>query len=222
VLHIERETARAKTFRLGLDRPMVHRAGQHVVLRLRAPDGYTAQRSYSIASPPGDGKAIDLTVERLAEGEVSSFLHDEVRVGDRLEVRGPLGGYFAWGGATPALLVAGGSGLVPIMAMLRLARSLGRPELLALVASVRAPGDLLYAAELPGPEVHVVYTRQAPAGAARPPGRLARVDLAPYVSGDRDAYVCGGAGFCDHATDLLESLQVAAARIRVERFGPTG
>ena len=111
-----------KTFSLALGRPTPHLAGQHFVVRLTAPDGYTAQRSYSVASPPGDGTSIDLTVERLPDGEVSTFLHDELQIGDTLEVRGPIGGWFVWDGTTPALLIGGGSGVVPLMAMLRLAR----------------------------------------------------------------------------------------------------
>src|SRR5208337_2654422 len=112
-------------------------AGQHSVLRLAAPDGYTASRSYSGASAPDASASIEITVERLEEGEVSAFLRDVVVPGDRLQVRGPIGGWFVWRGYTPALLVAGGSGLVPLMSMLRLARRSGRPGLARLVASVR-------------------------------------------------------------------------------------
>ncbi len=221
VLAIRPETARAKTFRLALEHPSPYRAGQHVVVRLTAPDGYTASRSYSIASPPGDGKEIDLTVERLEEGEVSMFLHDEVIVGDELEVRGPIGGFFVWDGSAPALLVGGGSGLVPLMAMLRYARELDRTELLHLVVSVRSPDDLLYADELDPAEQTIVYTRTAPSGYARAPMRLTRADLEPHVRTDIEAYVCGSAGFADAASHLLVDLGVPVHRIRVERFGPT-
>src|SRR4051794_30197329 len=141
---------------------MPHLAGQHYVVRLTAPDGYRASRSYSIASAPEDGGEIELTVERLEGGEVSTFLHDVVEVGDELEVRGPIGGWFVWDGATPALLVGGGSGVVPLMAMLRLARRTGRSDLVRLVVSARSPDDLLYGAELPGAETTVIYTRQVP------------------------------------------------------------
>jgi ferredoxin-NADP reductase len=222
VVSVTDETPRAKTFRLRLERPSPHRAGQHYVVRLTAPDGYTASRSYSIASAPDGTGEIDLTVERLVEGEVSSFLHDVARPGDELEVRGPIGGWFVWDGDTPALLVGGGSGVVPLMAMLRLARRTGRSELVRLVVSVRAPEDLLYAAELPGPETTVVYTRSAPAGVVRAAGRLTAHDLVPPPGGAVTAYVCGSAGFADAATDLLVASGVPASAIRVERFGPTG
>lgn len=215
------ETARAKTFRLALERPLSHLPGHHVIVRLRAPDGYTAQRAYSVASPPDGSREIEITVERLPKGEVSTFLHDAVVVGDRLEVRGPIGGYFTWDGRSPALLVGGGSGLVPLMAMLRLARASRRADRLRLVVSVRSPDDLLYAAELPGPEVRVVYSRRVPDGYPRAPGRLTAADLAAVVEGEPAVYVCGGTGFADSATDLLQAAGVPPGRIRVERFGPT-
>jgi ferredoxin-NADP reductase len=222
VVAIRTETARAKTFRLALPAPSDHRAGQHYVLRLTAPDGYTASRSYSVASAPDGSGEIELTVERLEDGEVSSFLHDVVVLGDELEVRGPIGGWFVWDGATPALLVAGGSGVVPFMAMLRWARVMGGADLLRVVVSVRTPEELYYADELPGPETVVVHTRRAPDGAPRPPGRLSAADLAGLVRSDAVAYICGSTGFADHAGDLLMSLGVPTDRIRVERFGPTG
>ena len=149
-----RRERRAKTFRLALAQPTNHRAGQHYVVRLTAPDGYTASRSYSVASAPDGTDEFELTVERLEGGEVSSFLHDVVEVGDELEVRGPIGGWFVWDGATPAVLVGGGSGIVPLMAMLRLARAAGSSELVRLVVSVRSPADLSYADELAGPRDH--------------------------------------------------------------------
>ena len=170
-MDIRPETGSAKTFRLALAMPAEYLAGQHYILRLTAPDGYTASRSYSVASAPDGSAEIELTVERLPEGEISSFLHDEVVIGDVLEVRGPIGGWFVWRGDTPALLVGGGSGLVPLMAMLRLARRTGRSDLVHLIVSIRAPGDLYYASELPGPETQVLYTRRAPEGWPRPPGR---------------------------------------------------
>src|SRR6202453_1667617 len=128
VVEIRRETPTAKTFRLELGEPTDFLAGQHYVLRLTAPDGYTASRSYSVASAPDGSNEIELTVERLPEGEVSSFLHDVVAVGDELEVRGPIGGWFVWRGDGPALLVGGGSGVVPLMAMRRLAYRMGRSD----------------------------------------------------------------------------------------------
>jgi ferredoxin-NADP reductase len=222
VVEVRRETATAKTFRLALAQPIPHMAGQHLIVRLTAPDGYTASRSYSIASAPLDPAVVELTVELLPEGEVSGYLHEVVEPGDTLEVRGPIGGWFVWPGDTPALLVGGGSGVVPLMAMLRLARATGRADLVALAVSVRRPGDLYYAAELPGPEVTVAYSREAPPGEARSPGRLAVGDLAPLVRPDATAYLCGSAGFTAHAGGLLEVTGVPADRIRVERFGPTG
>jgi ferredoxin-NADP reductase len=215
------ETRTAVTVRLGLDEPLRHRAGQHVVVRLTAPDGYTAQRSYSIASPPDDGTAFDLTIERLEEGEVSPFLHDVVEPGDELEVRGPIGGWFVWDGDSPALLVGGGSGVVPLMSMLRHARRLGTQALVRLVVSVRTPDDLYYAAELPGPETTIVYTRVAPQDVARPVGRLAVADLGT-IDERATVYVCGSARFADGASTVLLEAGVPEERIRVERFGPTG
>ena len=216
------ETARARTFHLAVPGRAPHRAGQHYVVRLTAPDGYVASRSYSIASPPDDGDGLDITVERLDDGEVSTFLHDEVVVGDELEVRGPIGGWFVWDGDTPVLLIGGGSGVVPLMAMLRLARRTGRSDLVRLMVSVRSPADLYYAAEIAGPETTVAYTRAVPPDAVRPVGRLRADDLAPHLRDDMTVYVCGSAGFADTAGDLCLALGVPAERVRVERFGPTG
>jgi ferredoxin-NADP reductase len=222
VVDIRDETARAKTFRLALALPSVHRAGQHYIVRLTAPDGYTASRSYSVASAPDGSNEIELTVERLDHGEVSTFLHDEVVVGDDLEIRGPIGGWFVWDGDTPALLVGGGSGVVPLMAMLRLARRSHRADLVRLVVSVRSPDDLYYAEEIVGPETSVVYTRRATPGAARPPGRLTPGDIPQPVDAAGVAYVCGSAGFAEAASNVLVDLGIAPTRIRVERFGPSG
>ncbi len=215
------ETPTAKTFRLALSEPMAYLPGQHVVLRLTAPDGYTASRSYSIASAPDQSDKIELTVERLAEGEVSSFLHDDVVVGDQLEVRGPIGGWFVWRADTPAVLIGGGSGIVPLMAMLRLARRSGRQDLVRMVVSVRTPGSLYYADELTGPETTLLYTRTAPGGWPRPAGRIDRSDVPPEARDAETVYVCGSAGFSDGATAALIEAGVATERIRVERFGPT-
>jgi ferredoxin-NADP reductase len=222
VLSVHDETPRARTFRLALPEPRPHLAGQHYVLRLTAPDGYTASRSYSVASAPDDTGEIELTVEKLDGGEVSEFLHDVVRPGDELEVRGPIGGFFAWAGDRPALLVGGGSGVVPLMAMLRQARAAGRPDLVRLVVSARSPDDLYYADELPGPETVVLYTRQAPPGAGRTAGRIAVADVAPLVRGGEEVYVCGSPGFADAATTVIMDAGVPVDRIRVERFGPSG
>jgi ferredoxin-NADP reductase len=222
VLAVRNETPRARTFRLALPEPRSHLAGQHYIVRLTAPDGYTASRSYSVASAPDGSAEIELTVEKLDGGEVSEFLHDVVVPGDELEVRGPIGGFFAWAGATPALLVGGGSGVVPLMAMLRQARRAGRPDLVRLVVSARTPADLYYADELPGPETVVLYTRQAPPDAGRVAGRIAVADVAPLVRGGEDVYVCGSPAFADAATTVLLEAGVPVGRIRVERFGPSG
>lgn len=222
VVAIREETPRAKTFRLQLPHASDHRAGQHVVVRLTAPDGYTAQRSYSVASAPDGGDVLELTVELLPDGEVSSFLHDVVEVGDELELRGPLGGFFVWDGASPALLVGGGSGVVPLMAMLRLARRADAGRLVRMIVSARSPDDLLYAAELTGPETTIVYTRATPTAFPRVAGRLMASDIPPLAElGDVTAYVCGSAGFCNAAGDLLVTLGQPVDRIRTERFGPT-
>lgn len=225
VIGIRDETRRATTFRLRLPHASDHRAGQHVVVRLTAPDGYTAQRSYSVASAPDGTDEIELTVELLAGGEVSSFLHDVVVVGDELELRGPLGGFFVWDGATPALLVGGGSGVVPLMAMLRLARREATTDRVRMVVSARTPDDLLFASELAGPETTIVYTRAAPKSYARGVGRLAATDVPALAGlaggGEITAYVCGSAGFCNAVGDVLVGLGQPVDRIRTERFGPT-
>jgi ferredoxin-NADP reductase len=222
VLAVRDETPTAKTFRLRVDAPTGHRAGQHYVVRLTAPDGYTASRSYSVASAPDGSPEFELTVERFDDGEVSTFLHDVVEIGDELEVRGPIGGYFVWDGSEPALLIGGGSGVVPLMAMLRLARAIRQADLVHLVVSVRSPRDLYYADELTGDEVTVVHTRDAPAGSARAAGRLTAVDVTPFLRDDATVYVCGSAPFTDAVGDLLLDLGVRAERVRVERFGPSG
>jgi ferredoxin-NADP reductase len=221
VVGIRRETATAKTIRIGLPRPSRHLAGQYYVVRLTAPDGYTASRQFSVASAPDGSSEVEITVERLPDGEVSSFLTDELRPGDQLEVRGPIGGWFVWPGDSPAVLLGGGSGVVPLMAMLRLARRNGAADLVHLVVSVRSPEALYYADELPGPETAIVYTRHAPASEARPPGRLTARDLpAPPVGGL--TYICGSASFADAASDLVIATGTSVADIRVERFSPTG
>ena len=221
VSEIRQETPNAKTFRMTLSSPSRRLAGQYYVVRLTAPDGYTASRSYSVGSAPDDPDQIDLTVEKLDGGEVSVFLHDEVVVGDELEVRGPIGGWFVWSATTPAVLVGGGSGVVPLMAMLRLARQTGRSDLVRMVVSVRTPEDLYYADEFTGSETTVAYTRVTPPSYPRPAGRLSASDLVPLLLPDATAYVCGTPGFADSASALLMGLGQPVERIRVERFGPT-
>jgi ferredoxin-NADP reductase len=222
VVGIRSETARAKTLRLQLGERMIYLPGQHVVLRLTAPDGYTASRSYSVASAPDGSAEIELTVERLEGGEVSGFLHQEVIVGDQLEVRGPIGQWFVWDGEVPALLIGGGSGLVPLMSMLRFARQHGRADLLHLVVSVRDPADLYYSTELPGPETTLIYTRRAPEGWLRQAGRIGAQDLSASLLAAPRVYVCGSTGFADSVTSVLENGGMSSDRIRVERFGATG
>ncbi|HEY2565185.1 MAG TPA: hypothetical protein VGI44_15855, partial [Acidimicrobiales bacterium] len=157
----------------------------------------------------------------LEDGEVSTFLHDVAEVGDELEVRGHIGGWFVWTGETVATLVGGGSGVVPLMAMLRLARQNNHSDRVRLVVSARTPGGLYYADELPGPETTIVYTRETPASWPRPPGRLSANDLAPALLPGATSYVCGSPGFADAAGSLLVGLGVPVDSIRVERFGPT-
>ena len=194
-------------------------------MRLTAPDGYTASRSYSVASPPDGGDEIELTVERLDDGEVSTFLHDVVEVGDELEVRGPIGGCFVWDGDTPALLVGGGSGVVPLMAMLRLARA---PPVatISCTSSCRcaSPDDLYYADELPGrDDATVVYTRADAAGRRPgPPDGSPRDDVEPHLRDDADRLrVRLGAV---HRRGRRPGRRPRRARRagRVERFGPSG
>ena len=211
-----------KTFSLRLALPTPYLPGQHFVVRLTAPDGYTAQRSYSVATPPGDGWAMELTVERLDGGEVSTFLHDEVVVGDTLEVRGPIGAWFVWDGSTPVLLIGGGSGVVPLMAMLRLARRQPAQSLARLVISARGPAELIYADETLDDDVSVVFTRTTPPDSTRAPGRLTIEDLRPHARRDATVFVCGSAGFAASASQLAIDVGYEATAIRVERFGPSG
>jgi ferredoxin-NADP reductase len=222
VVAIHDENARTKTFRLRLEEPTGHQAGQHFVVRLTAPDGYTASRSYSVASAPDGGNELDLTVERLDDGEVSTFLHDVVEVGDELDVRGPIGGFFVWDATTPALLVGGGSGVVPLMAMLRLARATGHDDLVHLIVSVRTPDDLYYASELlEHDDVTVLYTRSTPPHWSRAAGRIRGDDVVPHLRDDATLFVCGSAAFTGGVGDLLLELGLPPERLRFERFGPS-
>ena len=209
-----------------------HRAGQHVDIRLTAEDGYQAQRSYSIASAPEDEELV-LTVERLDDGEVSPYLVDVLRPGDQLELRGPVGGYFVWeesfGG--PLLLVGGGSGVVPLRAMLRHHRAVGSTVPARLLYSARRVGDVIYRDELTGldaeasVDVHLTLTREQPAGWEGYSRRIDR-DLLEDVSWPASegplTYVCGPTSFVETAASVLVELGHDPARIRTERFGPTG
>jgi ferredoxin-NADP reductase len=209
----------AVQLRLDVPDRVQHMAGQHYVVRLTAEDGYRAQRSYSVASTPADPQ-VELFVERLFEGEVSTFLADVVEPGDELEVRGPIGGWFVWDGERPALLVGGGTGVVPLVSMLRTARELGRTCLLRTAVSTRTLAELPYADELVEAGALVVTTRE-PHG-VRSAGRLTAADLVPLWEPGQTAYVCGSAGFAEAASQLLLELGVPAADVRVERFGPSG
>jgi ferredoxin-NADP reductase len=219
VTSVTRPFPRAVMLRLDVADRVRHMPGQHYVVRLTAPDGYTAQRSYSVASAPDDD-AVELCIERLDEGEVSGYLADVVEPGDVLEVRGPIGGWFVWDGATPALLLGGGFGVVPFVSMLRTAAALGRPDLLRIAVSSRMLADLPYADELVGAGALIALTR-APYG-IRTAARLAVEDLIPLWEPGQTAYVCGSASFAQGAGDLLVGMGVPPASIRVEQFGPTG
>ena len=219
VVSIDRPVPHGVRLRLDVADRMDHMAGQHYVVRLTAPDGYTAQRSYSVASAPGD-PLVELFVERLDDGEVSGYLADVVEPGDVLEVRGPIGGWFVWDGERPALLVGGGTGVVPLVAMLRTARELGRTDLLRIAVSTRTLAALPYADELLEAGALVVTTREP--GGVRPAGRLTAADLVPLCEPGQTAYVCGSAGFAEAASQLLVDLGVPTPDIRVERFGASG
>lgn len=227
------ETPRVKTIRLALPGWQGHSPGQHVDVRLTAEDGYQAQRSYSIASPPQED-GIALTVERLEDGEVSPFLTDGLRPGDRLELRGPLGGWFTWtvdqGG--PLALVAGGSGIAPLMAMIRHRTARASQIPARLLCSWRTAEDVIYRDELArlaarrdGLEVTDTLTRGAPADWRGPTRRIDRemlLEALPAPGARPLAYVCGPTPMVESVATLLVSLGHGPERIRTERFGPTG
>jgi ferredoxin-NADP reductase len=219
------ETPTVKTILLDAPEWPGHRAGQHLDVRLTAEDGYQAQRSYSIASPPDDD-GLAITVERLDDGEVSPYLAEELVVGDKLELRGPIGGYFVWeadqGG--PLLLVGGGSGVVPLMSMLR-HRAAAAPDVPArLLYSARSLDDVIYREELEGFDVTYTLTREQPAGwtgyARRVDGEMLR-EVADLNAREL-AYVCGPTRFVEAVADGLVGIGYAPERVRTERFGPTG
>jgi ferredoxin-NADP reductase len=221
VTQVKPETPRVKTFRIELPMWMPHLPGQHYDVRLTAPDGYRAQRSYSVASSPLDEGEIELTIDRLDEGEVSPYFHDVVVEGDSVEVRGPFASYFVWRGEEPVLLVGGGSGVVPLMAILRHRRRT-MPELaMRLVYSVRSAEDLIYAEEL-GEDAVLTFTREAPEGWAGHTGRIDSSLIAEAGFDSGTAFVCGSNGFVEAASRLLLETGFEPQRIRTERFGPTG
>jgi len=220
VTSIRPETPRAKSFRLRLPQWHAHLPGQYYTVRLTAPDGYQAIRSYSVASSPLDEGEIELTVDCLTDGEVSPFLHDVVEVGDELEVRGPLTQYFTWQGSSPLLLIGGGSGIVPLMSMLRHRRR-ALPQVPArLLYSVRSPDDLFYRDEL-GDETTVTYTRRTPEAWTGATGRISSQLVSRLAWPDGTAYVCGPNAFVETAAGLLMECGYETARIRTERFGPS-
>ncbi len=221
VTSIRRETPTVKSFRLDLPMWMPHLPGQHYDVRLTAPDGYHAQRSYSIASSPLDEGEIELTVDRLADGEVSPYFHDVLEEGDQVEVRGPFASYFVWRGEAPVLLVGGGSGVVPLMAILRHRRRTMPDVPMRLVYSVRARDDVIYADEL-GDDAQLTFTREPPAGWTGHTGRVDTTLLADPAFSAGTAFVCGSNGFVEAASQLLVDAGFDAGRVRTERFGPSG
>jgi ferredoxin-NADP reductase len=233
VTAIRAEAPGVNSFTLELPAWRAHRAGQHYDVRLTAADGYQAQRSYSIASPPSREGEVDLTIEKIADGEVSPYFHDVLEVGDRVELRGPIGGYFVWepslGG--PLLLVAGGSGVVPLMAMLR-ERAVAHPSPpTALLSSSRTFDDVIYREELDAlaasdPELRLIRTLTR----AQPPdwnGHARRIDRAMLAEAIAAAgaqplvYICGPTLLVEAAANGLVELGVPPAQVRTERFGPT-
>jgi ferredoxin-NADP reductase len=232
VVEVVEETARTKSIALEIEGWSGHRAGQHVDVRLTAEDGYQAQRSYSIASAPEDA-AVVLTVERLDDGEVSPYLVDELRPGDALELRGPIGGYFVWeasfGG--PLLLVAGGSGVAPLQSILRHHRAIESTVPVRLLYSARSVAEIIYRQELMGSaadagvDIRFTLTREQPEG-WQGYGRRIDQDLLGEVAWPPSAqpliYACGPTAFVETAASALVALGHEPGRIRTERFGPTG
>ena len=226
------ETPSASTLVLEVPGWPGHLAGQHLDVRLTAPDGYQAARSYSLAAP-AEGERVEITVQAVPDGEVSSFLVGDAVSGDSVEVRGPVGGWFVWKpeDRRPVLLVAGGSGVVPLMAMIRTRDGMdGAP--FRLIYSVRGPDDRIYDHDLRrravqdgGLDVTVVYTRTAPKGDPRPTGRISIDDLVSYgwpAELEPTCYVCGPTGFVETVANLLIFLGHDPSKIRTERFGPSG
>jgi ferredoxin-NADP reductase len=234
VTSIRDETPTVRTFTLGLPDWPGHRPGQHVDLRLTAEDGYSVERSYSIASEPERGDEIDITVERIDDGEVSPFLDDVVVTGDRLEVRGPIGWYFVWEASIggPLLLVAGGSGVVPLMAMIRHRERADSRVPTRLLLSSRHAEEIIYREELDrlagaidGFEVFHTLTRSRPPGWAgydrRIDDRMLAEVLDPLGAKAR-VYICGPTALVEVAANALVRLGLPPDRVRTERFGPTG
>jgi ferredoxin-NADP reductase len=215
------ETPTVKSFFLDVPMWVPHLPGQHYDVRLTAEDGYVAQRSYSIASSPLDTGSVELTVDRLDDGEVSPYLHDALQVGDQLEVRGPFAGYFVWRGQSPVVLIGGGSGVVPLMCMLRHKRRTEPARSMKLVYSVRTAADVIYAGEL-GDDTLLTYTRVPPPGWA---GHSGRIDADFVGSAGLDGatvFICGTNAFTETAAQIVIDAGVEPDRVLTERFGPTG
>jgi ferredoxin-NADP reductase len=231
VVEVLSETPRVKTIAFDVRDWAGHRAGQHVDVRLTAEDGYQAERSYSIASAP-NGTRLDLTVVRIADGEVSPYLADELRPGDRIELRGPVGGYFVWEPAQggPLLLVAGGSGIAPLMAMIRLRVAAGSDADTRLLFSSRGWDDIIYREELERLKgngltvVHTLTSSQPPGwtGYARLVDAEMLAEVGPSPAERPHVYVCGPTPFAEAVTEALVLLGHAPQGIKIERFGPTG
>lgn len=215
---IDRPTDTLVRLRLEIPDRVDHLPGQHYVIRLRAPDGYTAQRSYSIASDPDD-PLLELMVECLPRGEVSSFLHEIAEVGDEFELRGPIGGWFVWDGSVPAICVAGGSGVVPIISMLRYARRTGTESLLTVIASAQTRAKLPYVDELEACGAFVALTRENHGG--RVAAHIYPDEVVERARNAERAYVCGSVGFVSFAGRILGEAGVRSDTVRVEQFGAT-
>ena len=234
VVALKDETPTTRTVTLQVADWPSHVAGQHVDVRLTAPDGYSAVRSYSIASAPNAEGRVELTVERLPDGEVSPYLTQELAVGERLELRGPIGGWFVWRSrqTEPIQLIAGGSGIVPLMGMIRSRVAAGSTEPFRLLYSVREPGAVFYRDELQAMSDRVdsvtgtyAYTRATPRGWPRPPGRIDASVIAEKTWSSKlipTCYVCGPTSFVENAAALLVACGNRPDKIRTERFGPTG
>ncbi len=234
VVALHDETATARTITLEVPDWPGHLAGQHVDVRLTAPDGYSAVRSYSIASASNSERRVELTVERLPNGEVSPYLTQEVAVSDRLELLGPLGGWFVWRAQQPEpiQLIAGGSGMVPLMAMIRSRAAAGSTAPFRLLYSVREPGAVFYRDELQtrsdrdrSVTLAYAYTRAAPKDSSRPPGRIDAELVAEATWPSKlgpTCYVCGPTPFVEIAAGFLSACGNRPDKIKTERFGPTG
>ena len=231
---IQSETTRVKTIAFDVPGWRGHLAGQHVDIRLTAEDGYQAQRSYSIASPQGSDSRLELTVEHVKEGEVSPFLLDVLALGEVIELRGPIGGYFTWrpGDAGPLMLVAGGSGIVPLMAILRTRTAAADRTPVRLLYSSRTAGDIIYRDELDrmanagdGLEIVHTLTREQPPNWVGERGRIGQAMLSKYswpAPARPLAFVCGPTPFVEAVANALVALELAPDRIKTERFGPSG